>query len=221
MYRTAFLVTPLVLLLAGIAGAVPITYTETANATGSLGSDSFTLAQIVLTFESDTTNATVIAQGIAYNFKGTAQINIPSLAITANLTDSTNMFSVKGTAGIDENSVELISTSNPSLNTYTLKTAVGPVPGATAVTFNTPFATSAGALVFSSISDSVFSAKFHPYKITNFPAISRAMKRTTMQRIFADFEIRVLITDDHDGVVPSERRRKRDAQRGIATLLFQ
>jgi hypothetical protein len=149
-----------VLLLAGIAGAVPITYTETTTATGTLGSDPFTLAQVILTFQSDTKNATVISSGIAYNFTGAAQVSIPSLAITANLTDPANMFALKGIIGIDENSAELISTSNTSLVAYTLRTAVGPVPGAAATTFGTPFATSQGSLIFSSVSDSIFTAAF-------------------------------------------------------------
>jgi len=44
------------------------------------------LAQVILTFQSDTKNAIVISSGVAFNFTGTAQVSIPSLAITANLT---------------------------------------------------------------------------------------------------------------------------------------
>ena len=159
---------PLALLIgAGFASGASITFTESATATGSLGSNPFTNSLITLTASGDTSN--VVDNGAAgfTLLPVTVSINIVSLTTTANLTDTAAVFSCQNciTAAvgiIDVDAVlgafDVLDTVDNAFRGYALMTSIGPITGA--IDFNTGrnFNTNLGLFEISSAGNATFTA---------------------------------------------------------------
>jgi hypothetical protein len=147
-----------VLSMATTALAVPITYTEQATASGSLGGVSFTNASVTLTMSNDTTNVTGTAP-IFVNL-GTVTLDVTGFA-PATFTDSTqvdvNQSSVlpnvqsAGFADITEN-LAILVTEGSAFATYDLTTAIGPIAGTADLNSGFSFPTTDGAFILNSVS---------------------------------------------------------------------
>jgi hypothetical protein len=142
------------------AYAVPITYTQTATASGSLNSVIFTNASIVLTENSDTTNVTNPSAGIFHNI-GTLSLSITGFA-PVTFTDSTvAVVNQSGPAvGFSDLTLDLaiLATVSNSFSAYDLTSSIGPITGISAANLNTNFATSGGIFFLTSVGDSTFTA---------------------------------------------------------------
>jgi hypothetical protein len=112
-----------------------ITYTETVDASGSLGGSMFSNALVTLTFVG---TATVSVAGMMATLTG-------SVDIFVNQTDDT--------AGIETFAVLLsVSAQNSELANYDLASGIGPLTGPSGTApLNTDFDTTAGSLSFSSV----------------------------------------------------------------------
>jgi len=149
--------------------AAPITYQEELTASGTLGGQSFSNADVVITQVSDTANVTNGGGGFFFNHGGTTTILIPGLG-TATFTDETGAFVNFGSFGgfsgdtlnFPNNSSLVIVEDGPDAGfaNYHLTTALPPVgPDSVICNCNVDGEhTSAGNLIFSSVSHGVFSA---------------------------------------------------------------
>jgi hypothetical protein len=140
------------LLLVSPALAIPITYTESDTANGSLNGVIFNNANIVLTMSSDTTNIT-------------GPTNVGTLTLSINggapvtFTDPTQVFAVAtasppgGAAGFTDKAIpdDILDVSNGSFATYNLATAIGPLTGPTTFNADTPFPTTGGAFILTAV----------------------------------------------------------------------
>jgi hypothetical protein len=130
-----------------------ITYTETVDASGSLGGSMFSNALVTLTFVGDTTNITNPSAGIYRNPTGTATVSVAGMMAT--LTGSVDIFvnQTDDTAGIETFAVLLsVSAQNSELANYDLASGIGPLTGPSGTApLNTDFDTTAGSLSFSSV----------------------------------------------------------------------
>ena len=120
-------------LFSGFAWAVPVTYTESVIATGSIGTADFTNELLTLMFSGDTANCgpVVNVHGVFSNPIGVTQVQVSGL--TATLLDSTAVFvnNSTGTVGFEDTTVpiDLINTNNSVFGGYDLTTAIGPILG--------------------------------------------------------------------------------------------
>jgi hypothetical protein len=170
------------LLVLGIVGtipavssavAMPITYTEQATATGSLGGVMFTDESVLLTMGSDTNNVINPVMGIFENVtnalvKATVSVNGAS-AVT--FTDSIAVFVSQtpappgslAQAGFADLTVglDILDTANAAFSTYDLKSFIGPITGSPAnIDFDQSFPTTGGAFILTGVSGptSIFTA---------------------------------------------------------------
>jgi hypothetical protein len=148
--------------LASAARADIIMYTESFQATGTLGGQSFTDQSVTLTAFGDTSTL-FSTPSIAEVDAVTSTVAINGVA-TANFTDSLNVFVVYGFGGIfgftDPDSStggDILDVRASPFLTYDLISPIGPIAGSFADYFslNNPTGTSAGDLVFTSVADSV------------------------------------------------------------------
>jgi hypothetical protein len=143
------------------ARAVPITYTETDTASGSLNGVAFTNASIVLTENGNTTNVTNPTPGVFLNV-GTVSLSINS-GTPVTFTDTVAVRSVNGAPLADFIDLTLgrgiLADLNSAFATYDLTTAIGPIT-ATSFLFNPgqPFPTSGGAFILTSVGNPTFTA---------------------------------------------------------------
>jgi hypothetical protein len=128
-----------------------ITYMETVDASGSLGSSTFSNALVTLTFVGDTANITNPSAGIFRNSPGTATVMVNGMTAALSAAQGLDVFvnQTDGTAGI-ETSATILTVQNSALNNYDLTGSIGPVTGTAGGSTNTPFGTSAGDLVITS-----------------------------------------------------------------------
>jgi hypothetical protein len=145
---------------------VPITYTETATASGSLNGVAFTNASIVLTENGNTTNVTNPSLGQFLNV-GTVSLSINS-GTPVTFTDtvavrssnaSTFANSVADFIDLTFNSA-ILGTQNSAFATYDLTTAIGPITSTTNILFNPGFLfpTSGGIFILTSVGNPTFTA---------------------------------------------------------------
>jgi hypothetical protein len=151
------------LLGAGWANASIITYTESATASGSLGSTAFSNSLITLTFIGDTSNVTG-SSGLYTNDVGALTINIASLGVTADLTDVGEVFVNQGfsppAAGLGDQAVgSILDTLDGVFGAYGLTTAIGPITNANFINPGTGFATDDGTFIINSAGNSTFTAR--------------------------------------------------------------
>jgi hypothetical protein len=153
----------------GPALAVPITYTEDATATGSLGGVAFTDAMVTLTMINDTTNVTNPSPGLFLNI-GTATVSVNGDTPVA-FTDSIAVFSnqtvsVGGFADVSfATPLDILDTTNAAFAAYDLKSFIGPLSGSPAnIDFNVSFPTADGAFILTALAGpaSTFTATATP-----------------------------------------------------------
>jgi len=142
--------------LTGTGRAGMITYTEQFTASGTLGAQTFTDAQVTITMTGDTAN--VFASGANFGNHTSATVTIAGVG-TATFTDSVGPLDRTGIdqAGfIDFTHNTAILTTNSFFGSYHLTTAVEPaLTGSTATPFNpgAGLGTDQGTLTFSSHGD--------------------------------------------------------------------
>ena len=126
--------------LASPARAVPITYTETFNASVLLGSNFYYGADVTLTMNSDTSTAYYLLNINSDDFRllntGTATVSInggPVYTFTGNVFVTDENFYGNSFAGFTElfgtSAQDIMVTYGPGFVTYDLSSAVGPVTG--------------------------------------------------------------------------------------------
>jgi hypothetical protein len=149
--------------LASPAYAVPITYTMTDTASGSLNGVAFSNSTIVLTETADTTNITERFPGQFWN-SGTMTLSVSGGALVT-FTDQVALRSLHGGnfAWVDFIELtandEILLDENNAFATYFSDTAIGPVT-ATSVLFggNTGFSTTGGTFILTSAALPTFTA---------------------------------------------------------------
>ena len=146
---------------AGIAAA-PITYTEQAVATGSLGGTGFSDAAVALTFVGDTSNV-FLDSGIWRNEIGTATVTVTGIG-TATFTESMEVFDNGGAmaVGVANPSASALDTFNPLLSAYDLQSAIGPLSGQSFIRPDITFSTNLGGFNLQIAGDSTFTATTVP-----------------------------------------------------------
>jgi hypothetical protein len=148
--------------------AMPITYTETATATGFLNGNPFTSAIVTLKMTNDTINVTNPSTGIFHNQQTSdpatdLMLSISGIGGTATFTDTTQAAVSQSVpdAGFGDitNGSAILFTRNAAFSTYDLKSAIAGVSG-TPFAFNpaTSFQTSAGPFVLTSVASVSFAA---------------------------------------------------------------
>jgi hypothetical protein len=164
MTKRLRLFVPLMILGAAYsAQAGPITYTESAWASGTLGSSSFTNALLILSFSGDTAN---VSKGgsILGNPAGIILLNLGDIATNAIITDASatifnNPTYFPPTAGFATGQGSILDTQDKAFATYDLSSPIS----ITSTVFFRPdvtFATSAGGLTIRSITSlSTFTAR--------------------------------------------------------------
>lgn len=150
-----------------IAGDAPVTYTEQATGSGTLGGSSFTNALITIVFTGDTSNITG-GSGFFSLTVGTATVTIGGLG-TATFTDTMEAFDNQGqiAAGIADLTCtgcigSVLDTFNNAFATYDLTTSIGPLSGGSFIRPDLSFGTTAGLLNIASAGDSTFTAVVTP-----------------------------------------------------------
>ena len=152
---TAFTITA-ALSVTGLAEAAPITYTETAIASGNLGAVAFTDSLITVRFTGDTASVVSPMPGFVANVAGTATVSVAGGAFgTFNAGGQTAfVFQSMGGAGIGAQSRDptvdqggqtyILATNGPAFATYDLTSAVGPITGPAVFRPGLAFSTTAG-----------------------------------------------------------------------------
>jgi hypothetical protein len=150
-----------VLFLAGRAPAGPITYTEAATASGTLGGTAFTDALLTLTLVGDTLNVTAAAGGGFFtNTVGTFTVTVAGIG-TATFTDSMEVFDNQfngPTVGFAmAGGGTALDTIDDAFGFYDLTTAIGPITN-TSIRSDLTFNTTLGSFNIQSAGDSTFTA---------------------------------------------------------------
>ena len=151
------------MMLAAFASATPITYTETAIASGSLGGVSFTDATVTLTMNGDTSDVADEGGGFFQNI-GTLLLDVSGVG-TATFTSGSygvfdnETFSPPAAGGFQFSpNASILDTFDNAFATYDLTTAIGPITGSSFINPGLGFATSAGTFILDSAGDSTFTA---------------------------------------------------------------
>lgn len=160
--RTAVTATALciiVLLAAGTdsAEAAPITYTQTAIASGTLGVTTFTNALVTLTQTADTNNVlfsnnfySVVPATSLFSVAGIGSGSFTSSTFTASQPSNGLAGLGSGTAGVGGPAV--LSVINSAFLTYDLKTSIGPISATGVINPGLVLTTTAGNFSLSSVS---------------------------------------------------------------------
>ena len=136
----------------GHATATPITYTEQATATGSLGGVAFTGADVVLTLLGDTAAVASPQAGVFIN-GGTASVSVAGVG-TATFSDSVVVFANQGVGlGFTDMTLpsDVLDTLGATFGSYDLTTALAPVTGTAMFNAQSAFATSGGTFLLSAV----------------------------------------------------------------------
>jgi hypothetical protein len=140
----------------------PITYTEQATVSGSLGGSAFTNKLITVVFSGDTGTVTG-GSGFFTNSVGTTTFTIAGVG-SGTFTDSMFVFDNQGAlfAGIADSAGSLLDTQNAAFASYNLTTPIGPLSGSPFIRPDLTFGTTAGGLIISSSGNSTFTASTVP-----------------------------------------------------------
>jgi hypothetical protein len=118
--------------LTGTGRAGSLTYTEVTDASGSLGSQTFTNQQITFTYYGNTAGITNPEPGLFVNQGGTATVNIAGIG-TATFTQPVgvfvNQFIPAAGFGDSQAGFDILDISSSAFASYDLSTAYGPIPG--------------------------------------------------------------------------------------------
>src|SRR5262249_31601432 len=142
--------------------AAPITYTESATVSGTLGGTPFS-GVITITGTGNTTG--VFNDGIFRN-NVSASFSISGDG-SGTFTDAIQVFDnhAQAAAGFDDITLgqpSILDTFNSAFATYNLTTAIGPITGSSFINPGLAFATTAGALVINTSGNSTFTATTVP-----------------------------------------------------------
>jgi hypothetical protein len=162
MRKLTTLLPALVIGLAGVlagttsARAVPITYTEQATASGSLGGVAFTDATVTLTMVNDTANVT--GGPLLFVNTGSTTLNIAGFS-AATITDTTQAAANQtvpdaGFGDVTED-LAILFTESAAFSTYNLETAIGPVSGTAIFNAGSSFPTTGGAFVLTNVTGGI------------------------------------------------------------------
>lgn len=157
--RCSLFVGSFLLLTSLIAKAEPVTYTESAIASGALGGVSFSNALVTITGSSDTTNVVNAGSGL-YQVFTTLSGSVAGLG-SFTFTSTGNYFSNEpfDTAGVTgASSADILDTTSAALAGYDLTSAIGPVTGASIINPGYAFATTDGSFDLTSAGTSTFQA---------------------------------------------------------------
>ena len=157
------------------ASALPITYEQLVTASGSLGASDFTNALVTLTAMADTTEVAQLAGGAFRVQSSSATVNVMGVGF-GTFTIPTVMFVNQGgsTAGLYSGTLatpgpDILDIVVAAIATYDLKTAIGPVSGASI--FNaTAFATTAGNFNLTSAGTVTFTATLNQTAVPEEPS---------------------------------------------------
>lgn len=138
--------------------AAPIMYTETATATGLLGSRSFTNSLITLVATADTINVANAGGVFFLVTNDLATVTVQGIG-TATFTIATETFSnqMVGAVGISrqDTGFDILDTFNGIFISYNLQSSLGPVSGTAAFNPGSDFATTLGNFRLTSVSGPV------------------------------------------------------------------
>lgn len=140
------------------ANATAITYTDTATASGTIGTTSFSNQTVTVSFVGDTTNVINSFPGLYKNTIGSAFITIGAGSAIL-FTDSMEFFdwqngdAAAGIVDLDL-SASVLDTFSDLFKTYTGTLTIGPVTGASFSYPGVSYGTASGALMFTSLSES-------------------------------------------------------------------
>jgi hypothetical protein len=151
----------LALIGAGFAGGTSITFTESATASGTLGSTPFTNTLVTFTASGDTSNVTEDAPQL-FDINGlTISINIASLDTTATLNDTVYSFQGDDAAGFSDGpggGIILETSSDEIGRSYDLTTSMGPITGVSYINSGFEVGTNEGLFDFTSAGNATFTA---------------------------------------------------------------
>ena len=140
----------------------PITYTESATASGSLDGISFTDATVFLSMTNDTTN--VVASPPPFTIftnSGTATVSVGGgPAVTFIDQDEVFSFPLEQRVGFSValGGIIILDVNSASFATYEMTTSIGPIVGTSDINAGLSFATTGGAFVLTSVGDATFTA---------------------------------------------------------------
>jgi hypothetical protein len=148
------------------ASASPITYTESAIASGSLGSDNFFSALVTITLFADTSNVASCQSGGLCNFGTTTSVSVAGIGTatfsipTAAFDNQSNLAAGISQATSSDVSADILDTLSPVFAMYSLTTSIGPITNSAVFNQFHVFPTSAGNFVLNTIDggQSTFSA---------------------------------------------------------------
>ena len=156
----------LVLGIASTAGvvsptlAIPITYTETDTASGSLGGVAFNNGNIVLTENSDITNVVNLGSGIFHNV-GAIKVSVNGGTFVT-FTDTTLGVSNQNLPGVGFSDLTLnraiLFDDSSAFSTYDLTTSIGPITGSASFNPGQSYPTTGGAFILNSVGNPTFTA---------------------------------------------------------------
>lgn len=160
------LTTATIVLLLGLTGigaaayAAPITYTEEATATGSLGGSNFRDALVILTLTGDTS---AVVDNITFLVNaGSATVSVAGIG-TAAFTDVTEAVDTlsppRGAiADVTQFGAFILALDNAVFASYDLRTAFGPVVGSPVFNPGHTFPTTLGDFSLTAVGDVTFTA---------------------------------------------------------------
>jgi hypothetical protein len=147
---------------AATARATPITFTESATASGSLGGTTFRDALVTLTMS---TNTTLVSGGSGFfSVIAPATVTVSGVG-SGTFTDSIEVFdnqtfSPTAAAGFGDATLgaSILDTFSSVFASYALATAIGPITGSPFINPADTFGTTAGGLNISTAGNSTFTA---------------------------------------------------------------
>lgn len=154
--------------------AVPITYTETTIASGSLGGSAFTDSQVTVSFVGDTDSVVSPMPGFVLNAVGTASVSVAGGAAATFDAGRQTAFVFQGMngAGIGAQSRDatvdqggqtyILANNGPAFSAYDLRSAIGPVVGPAVFRPGLAFSTTAGDFTLTSASAVTYAAAAAP-----------------------------------------------------------
>ena len=158
-------------LLASVARAVPVTYTETTTGAGTLAGAAFTNSQVTVTFAGDTSGVTTFAPGVFINPVGVATVTVAGLGAaiftpgpaTTAVDDQTFDGAGIGAQAFNPPANQpgpplVLAVTALPFGTYDLTTAIGPVTGRVLFEPGLAFSTGSGAFVLTSAGDVTLTA---------------------------------------------------------------
>jgi len=138
----------------------PVTYTEQAVASGTLGGQTFTNALLTLELVGDTGNVTGSSDFFT-NTSGLFTVSVSGIG-TATFTDTMEVFDnqtfTTPAAGFAGEGGSVLDTFNTAFALYNLMTPIGPTSGTSFIRPDLTFNTTLGGLIITSAEDSTFTA---------------------------------------------------------------